>query len=113
MHDQLQGQAAGAQVAGVLAGVKEVVDAGLVGNDAAGVAVEVQVVGAPVGEGHAVVLELGQVFGGHQVPRRSGLRIGAHLVKVEEPELAILLEGDKVANPRIGGLEEDWVAHQR
>jgi hypothetical protein len=34
-------------------------------------------------------------------------------MKIEEPELAILLEGDKVSNPRIGGLEEDWVAHQR
>jgi hypothetical protein len=34
-------------------------------------------------------------------------------VQVEEPEFPVVLEGDEVANPCIGGLEKYRVIHRR
>jgi len=108
VHDELEGRAVGSEVARVLAGVEQVVRAGAVDDDAAGVGVEVPVTLGAVLQRGAVVLKLGEVLGGDEVPGGAGFRVRADLVEIEEPELSVLLEGNKVPNPSVGGLEEDW-----
>jgi hypothetical protein len=60
-----------------------------------------------------MVLELDEVLGGDKVPRRSGFRVGTDLVEIKEPKLPVLLKGNEVSNPSVGGLEENWVIHRR
>ncbi|MCY1230313.1 hypothetical protein D9M72_427220 [compost metagenome] len=68
VHDQLEGRTVRSQVAWVLPRVEQVVDAGFIDDDAARVGIEVEVVLGSVLQGNAVVLELGEVLGGDEVP---------------------------------------------
>ncbi|MDQ1168255.1 hypothetical protein QE392_000059 [Microbacterium proteolyticum] len=110
VQHELQGEAVGADVGGVLPRVEHVVDA-VFDDDAAGVDVEVVGIRAAGGHRLAGLGEGDEVVGDHAVPGHADLGGAAGLVQIEEVEASVFLPGDDVADPGVGRAEEPSFVH--